>query len=95
MRRRPVAGDARTAADAGHRAGLLVEIGVGIDEGDQLAAAQHELVERVLGRLRQVARVDHQQDLDLRVDGFRCQQEIDVFCHDEAKKQLLLRRQNQ
>ena len=56
---------------AGHRARLLVEVGVGIDEGDELAAAQHELVERVLGRLADVARVDEQQDVDVLVDRLR------------------------
>ena len=51
---------------------LLVEVGVGVDERDQLAAAQHELVERVLGSAsRQVARMDHQQDLDVLVDLLR------------------------
>ena len=35
----------------------LVEVGVGIDEGDQLAAAQHELVERVF-RARAARRAD-------------------------------------
>ena len=34
---------------ADHRVGLLVEIHVRVDEGDQLAAAQDELVERILG----------------------------------------------
>ena len=52
-----------------HRVGLLVEIHVRVDKGDQLAAAQDELIERVLGTVGNVARVDEQQGLDGRVDG--------------------------
>src|SRR5437773_4868868 len=46
----------------------LVEISAGIEESDELPAAQHELVERVLRLLADAARVDHQQHLDVVVD---------------------------
>ena len=42
----------------------------GIDKRDQLAPAQHELVERVLGLLGDVPRMNHHQHLDLVVDLF-------------------------
>jgi len=44
---------------------LSVEVAVGVDESDQLAPAQHELIERVLRARLDVARVDDQQDVDV------------------------------
>ena len=61
------------AAERILQVGLLVEIGVRIEERDQLAAAHHELVDRVLGVFGDVVRMDHQQHLDVVVDLVRVQ----------------------
>ena len=64
----------------------LVEVRVGVDERDQLAAAHHELVERVLGLRRHVARMDQQQHVEVLVDLLRHQRH---FLHLEVALELV------
>ena len=59
---RQIRGVSGQAADAGgERRG--VELGIRVDEHDQVAAAQHVLVNRVLRGRRQLLRMDQQQHL--------------------------------
>ncbi len=57
------------AEDLGHLIVLLVEVGVGIDEGEELAAAEDELVEGVLGGVGDVAGLDDDEHFDVVIDG--------------------------
>jgi hypothetical protein len=52
-----------TSAERILHVGLLVEICVGIEESDELPAAQHELVYRVFPVLEQIARMDDDSTL--------------------------------
>ena len=56
---------------AGRRGRCRQRLAPGIDHRHQLAAAHHELVDRVQCRGRQVLRLGHQQHLDVRVDHLR------------------------
>ena len=58
----------RTAAERILQIRLLVEVGIAVDERDDLAAAQHKLVDGVFSRLHDVARMDDQQHLDVVID---------------------------